>query len=322
MFSDKSTKPEQNMLISRMEYSRIQITWKSTDERPSEFIISEKKSFGFLLHDNNHDSVYIILPLHGIEDTNISDIVIKSPYLKNFKTVNYSSFIKSQLLDIALCTVNWDSIIIPNLLRISDIDFLKKDEKFLFNFYSPYLNNINHIKHANNVVDYYNSSTSGLTIIYKSCILNTHKENQVLLTLCNGLSGLLSYTKSNKLHSVFIGTTNDKFLFLPMYYIRHLINLVENKRYNGFSHLPIKVTSDNMNNLKSIQKYDTIEYDDIIVAIDNLEIDKTGQIYIKEYKSKLFFDDYVLLHCNENCSLTIIRNFKKHDITVSCNKVK
>ena len=121
---------------------------------------------------------------------------------------------------------------------------------------------------------------------------------------------------------MFVGTTSERFLFLPMYYIKHLVNLIKNQKYNGFSHLPIKVTCDEMNNLKSIEKYDTIKENDIIVAVDNLEINSSGEIYVKQYKNKFYFDDYVLLNCDKKCSLTVIRNFQKKEIIVSCKKVK
>ena len=79
------------------------------------------------------------------------------------------------------------------------------------------------------------------------------------------MSGRLSFTKDNKVHSMFIGTKNLEFIFLPTIYIHFLIYQIEKKRKDvGINFINLECKINENNKLECLEDYQGLNKGDVI----------------------------------------------------------
>ena len=213
------------------------------------------------------------------------------------------------------------------LITINDLNLKLDNKSFEFNFKIHSLNN-NKIIPAIDIelqprrfVSNNNSKNIGPSITFKTCYLDTKQKSYVYARLCNGMSGLLSFSKNTKfIDSIFSGTSNDRFLFLPMIYLVYFIDNITNKVQQGMNYIPLTTTINKNKNICVIKDYYNIKKNDILVAINNQVIDR-GYVFSKELNSKIPIDQFIMLFCKNDCDFTIIRNFMRIECNVKCIKV-
>jgi hypothetical protein len=336
MFSKLSLEQkEEKSLNKRIEYSTVKV---KTRINSSENQFRESSCFGFIIYndiDLTTNNIYLILPLHGISDEDVDSIHITKLSVNKVHKYKSTSFYKNDNIDLAAMHIKknlslYKDINIDNLIKISDLNLTLNTDSFLFNFYFTDIQNKKTVT-ANNISlkprGFQKNSSSkdilGPSITLKSCQLDTKKKSDIYLKLCNGLSGLLSFNKDNNyIDSIFTGTSNGNFLFLPILYVKYFIEQITFKNKElGMNFIPIKANFNESNNLCVLSEYDKIKKEDIMVAINKNCIEQ-GYVYVEELQTKIPIDQYIMLYCDNKCLFTIIRNYKIIECDVSCIKVK
>lgn len=336
MFSKLSLEPKNDInLQKRIQYSTIKAKTKTCI---SENKFRESTCFGFIIMNDSEIEtckLYLVIPLHGMTEENIDSVNINQlTNLKKIYKYKVSSFHKNYNIDLAVMQIKknlslYKELNQDNLIKISDLNLSITKEPFKINLSFDYVS-YSTVATANNIDiksrEFKNEKLSklvhGPSVLLKSCLLDSKKKSKLYLDCCRGLSGLLAFGKEYEyIDSMFTATRNEKFYFLPMIYVKYFINKISNKNNKGMDFLPINAGLTENHNLFALDDFSSIKKNDIIVAIDNKSID-LGHVYVKELNTKIPIDTYIMLYCNNDCNLTILRNLKELDLKVSCTKVK
>ena len=317
-------------LKDRIEYSTVNA---QTIINLSENKFRESNHYGFVINDSRdiNNNFYLVIPLHGLIN-DVKYVKITRNNDNNVYKYNKSSFYKNKNLDLAILVLKKNYSLLKEmeeskLITINDLNLKLDNKSFEFNFKIHSLNN-NKIIPAIDIelqprrfVSNNNSKNIGPSITFKTCYLDTKQKSYVYARLCNGMSGLLSFSKNTKfIDSIFSGTSNDRFLFLPMIYLVYFIDNITNKVQQGMNYIPLTTTINKNNNICVIKDYYNIKKNDILVAINNQVIDR-GYVFSKELNSKIPIDQFIMLFCKNDCDFTIIRNFMRIECNVKCIKV-
>lgn len=270
----------------------------------------QAESFGTIIYKPEIYAYFLVVTLHSINYDDIENIIIKCKNIPNHK-LKSTSFYKCESLDIAIAKIQWAQLDFNYLLSTDDISKDLKICKNKFNFIindkskvcDSYYNNIKYLR--------LNNKTP--SIIFKQYKYGNDIQNQVLLKLSDGLSGLLSYNYSNQVDGIFLAITkNQEFQFLPMIYVDFMIKKItfdnSNKNLN-LVFLPIKGTIKDKK-VFITETYNDIEKNDFLVKIDGITISERGTVNM--YGTELLLDQYIML-CRDiqnYCEFTLERGDK------------
>ena len=313
---------------SRLENSRIKLQISYQKEK---YKIGESQ--GFIINQKNVgkiNNLFLVIPKHSIFDDGISSVKVTSSYFKRY-TGSYlpKSFYTVNNLDIAILQIRSKYINDDEIINTDEFNTNLENNQMLFSFQIGASNSF--FKSSNfKYFDYQQTNDFGETIKTPSvklirCNLQEKKINDTVIKNSHGMSGTLSFTsKSNKIHSMFIGTDNFDLIFIPIFYVKFMINEFENLKKNvGINFIDLKVKIDKNNKLLCIENYQRLKQGDIIQKINNLNI-IGPYVFSKDLNITIMIDQYIMLYPKDKFVFTILSKSKNETthVLVQASKVK
>jgi hypothetical protein len=284
------------------------------------------ESYGFIV--SNNKSIYLIIPKHSISDDNINVVKISSEIFNYSAAYKSKSFYTVSNLDAAIIQIRCKYINESQILNTDDFNYSLKNSKIFFSFqFSKYdhthfnTSNLNYFNHQE--VNDFGNYISSPSIILSKCSLENKSKNNIVIKLSGGMSGTLSFTKDNKVHSMFIGTDYNEFVFLPIFYINFLIYQIENSKKNiGINYINLECKINEDNKLECLEDYQGLYKGDVIYKINDLNLNGVS-LYCKDLESNILIDQYIMLNpydefkfyvksynSNKNLSKIIVKSSK------------
>lgn len=313
---------------SRLENSRIKLQISYQKEK---YKIGESQ--GFIINQKNEgkpNNLFLVIPKLSIFDDGISSVKVTSSYFKRY-TGSYlpKSFYTVNNLDIAILQIRSKYINEDEIINTDEFNTNLENNQMLFSFQIGTTNSF--FKSSNfKYFDYQQTNDFGETIKTPSvklirCNLQEKKINDTVIKNSHGMSGTLSFTsKSNKIHSMFIGTDNFDLIFIPIFYVKFMINEFENLKKNvGINFIDLKVKIDKNNKLLCIENYQRLKQGDIIQKINNLNI-IGPYVFSKDLNITIMIDQYIMLYPKDKFVFTICSKSKNETthVLVQASKVK
>ena len=281
-------------------------------------------SNGFLVSKNNN--IYLVVTKHCLYDDDVDKIKVSSDSIKYSGTYSPTSFYTTSNLDVAIYQILRSKYINSSqIINVNQFNYDLTIKNILFSFqfsstsffHSSNLQNYNHYD-----VNEFDKKIKSPSIILNKCSISNDVQNKAAISLCGSMSGTLSVTKNSKIHSMFIGTSNMEFLFLPIFYVEFMISQIENSKKNlGINFFDIELEFTKNNLLKSKQDYSGLKKDDIICKIDGNDI-VNATVFVPELETRILIDQYIMLCSHDNFDFTILRNNIPKNILVKSSKVK
>ena len=232
-------------------------------------------------------------------------------------------------MDIAILQIRSKYINEDEIINTDEFNTNLENNQMLFSFQIGTTNSF--FKSSNfKYFDYQQTNDFGETIKTPSvklirCNLQEKKINDTVIKNSHGMSGTLSFTsKSNKIHSMFIGTDNFDLIFIPIFYVKFMINEFENLKKNvGINFIDLKVKIDKNNKLLCIENYQRLKQGDIIQKINNLNI-IGPYVFSKDLNITIMIDQYIMLYPKDKFVFTICSKSKNETthVLVQASKVK
>ena len=255
--------------------------------------------------------------------------------MSRYRVVNYSatykpkSFYTTNNLDAAIIQIRCKYIDEYKILNTNDFNYSLKNSNIFFSFQfnkkqqcfnSTNLNYFNHVE-----INDFGNHINIPSILLSKCSLNNKVKNDIVINLSAGMSGTLSFTKDNQIHSMFIGTDNFEFVFLPIFYIQFLINQIENnKKSIGMNYMNFKCKINKNNKLECLEDYQGLNKGDVIYKINNLNLDGAS-VYDKYLESNIMIDQYIMLYSHDEFLFDVKSNNSNQissKIIIKSSKVK
>ena len=316
-FNKQQTGPENtfNLILTN---SRVKVI---TTYKKKQGISS---SNGFLVSKNNN--IYLVVTKHSLYDDDVDKIKVSSDSIKYTGTYSPASFYTTSNLDVAIYQILRSKYINSSqIINVNQFNYDLTIKNILFSFQfssTSFFHSSNLEKYNHYEVNEFDKKIKNPSIILNKCSISNDVQNKAAISLCGSMSGTLSVTKNSKIHSMFIGTSNMDFLFLPIFYVEFMISQIENSKKNlGINFFDIELEFTKNNLLKSKQDYSSLKKDDIICKIDGNDI-VNATVFVPELETRILIDQYIMLCSHDSFDFTILRNNIPKNILVKSSKVK